>query len=79
MDIIISRPLNGWLDSFKSHNNLKQLTSGEAGDEAVEAWKERLKPLLSGYKAEDIWNEDETGYLYRALPDKTLAEKVKEC
>ena len=43
---------NGWLERFKSRNNLKQLTvSGEAGevrDETVEAWKERLKTLLLG-------------------------------
>ena len=25
------------------------------------------------------WNEDETGCFYRALPEKALAEKKKEC
>uniref|UniRef100_A0A1X7V775 HTH CENPB-type domain-containing protein n=1 Tax=Amphimedon queenslandica TaxID=400682 RepID=A0A1X7V775_AMPQE len=73
---------NGWLQSFKKHHKLKQLTvSGEAADvseETVENWHERLKLILAGYKAEDIWNEDETGCFYRALPEKTLAEK-KEC
>ena len=43
------------------------------------AWQERLKILLTGYRAEDIWNEDETGCFYRALPEKTLAERKKEC
>ena len=28
---------------------------------------------------EDVWNQDETGCFYRALPEKTLAEKKKEC
>ena len=74
---------NGWLESFKSRHNLKQLTvSGEAADvaeETIEAWQERLKVLLKGYKAEDIWNEDETGCFYRALPEKTLSERKKEC
>ena len=74
---------NGWLESFKSRHNLKQLAvSGEAADvpeETVECWQERLKVILAGYKAEDIWNEDETGCFYRALPEKTLAEKKKEC
>ena len=69
---------NGWLQSFKKRHNLKQLTvSGEAADvaeETVENWHERLKFILAGYKAEDIWNEDETGCFYRALP-----EKKKEC
>lgn len=74
---------NGWLASFKSRHNLKLFAvSGEAGDvtdDTVVAWKERLKSLLSGYKAEDIWNEDETGCFYRALPDKSLSEKKKAC
>ena len=50
---------NGWLQSFKKRHNLKQLKiSGEAadvGEEVVEAWYERLKAILEGYKAEDIW------------------------
>ena len=62
---------------------LKQLTvSGEAADirqETIDGWFERLKALVQGYKLEDIWNEDETGCFYRVLPDKTLAEKRKEC
>ena len=74
---------NGWLQSFKNHYGLKQLTvSGEAADvqqETIDGWFERLRALVQGYKLEDIWNEDETGCFYRALPDKTLAEKRKEC
>ena len=34
---------------------------------------------MEGYKPDDIWNEDETGCICRALPEKTLAEKKKEC
>ena len=74
---------SGWLQSFKNHFGLKQLTvSGEAADvpqETTEGWFERLKLLIQDYKLEDIWNEDETGCFYRALPSKTLAEKRKEC
>ncbi|CAH3150799.1 unnamed protein product [Porites evermanni] len=28
---------------------------------------------------QDIWNMDETGCFYRALPDKSLSEKAKKC
>ena len=74
---------NGWLQSFKNHFGLKQLTiSGEAADvpqETIEGWFERLKVLMQGYELENIWNEDETGCFFKALPDKTLAEKRKEC
>ena len=34
---------------------------------------------MKGYKAEDIWNEDETGCFYRALPEKTMAERKQDC
>lgn len=71
---------NGWLDSFRSRHKLKQLTvSGDVAEETIEAWQERLKVLLKGYKAEDIWNEDETGCFFRALPEKSLSERKKEC
>ena len=74
---------NGWLESFKKHHNIRQFTiSGEAADvseETVEGWHERVQSLMVGYRAEDVWNEDETGCFYRALPKKTLGEKKKEC
>lgn len=74
---------NGWLSNFKKRHNLRQFAiSGEAADvseETVEGWHDRMKILMEGYNAEDVWNEDETGCFYRALPDKTLAERKKEC
>ena len=74
---------NGWLESFKKRHNIRQFTiSGEAADvseETVEGWHERVQSFMVGYKAEDVWNEDETGCFYRALPEKTLGEKKKEC
>ena len=74
---------NGWLESFKRRHNLKQMTiSGECADvqeETVAGWIERLKILISGYKPEDVWNTDETGCFYRALPNKSLAEVKKGC
>ena len=45
----------------------------------VESWKERLHEIVEGYKAEDIWNMDETGCFWKALPDKGLAQKGKSC
>ena len=74
---------NGWLESFKKRHNIKHMTvSGECGDvpeETVTGWFERVAVLLTGYKPEDVWNTDETGCFYRALPDKTLSDKKKEC
>lgn len=74
---------NGWLESFKKRHNIKHMTvSGECGDvpeETVTGWFERIVVLTTGYKPEDVWNTDETGCFYRALPDKTLSDKKKEC
>ena len=74
---------NGWLEAFKKRHNIKQLVvSGESADVSeitIEAWLERLPSILRGYSPDDIWNQDETGCFYRALPEKSLAEKKKQC
>ena len=74
---------NGWLDSFKKRHNIKCMkVSGECADvseETVTSWFERVQVLTSGYEPQNIWNEDETGCFYRALPDKSLSDKKKEC
>ena len=74
---------NGWLHRWKVRNNIKQRKiCGESGDvrsDTVESWKERLPELVGNYNAQDIWNMDETGCFWRALPDKGLAETTKEC
>lgn len=74
---------NGWLDRWKKRYCTKaKVVSGESGSvnkDTVESWKERLPELLEGKKAEDIWNLDETGCFWRALPDKGLCQKSKAC
>ena len=56
---------------------------GESGqvhiNEAVKSWMERLRELCKGYSPEDIWNEDETGCFFWALPEKSLAEDKGRC
>ena len=44
----------------------------------VDSWKERL-PEIVAYKKENIWNMDEIGVFWRALPDKGFGEKGKSC
>ena len=67
---------NGWLTSWKKRYNIKQLKiSGESADvdlDVVEDFKKRLPDFISHFKPEDVFNCDETGLFYRALPDKTL-------
>ena len=74
---------NGWLDRWKTRNNIKQrVISGESGEvhaDTVASWMERLPQIIDGYEAKDIWNTDETGCFWRSLPDKGLASAKKEC
>lgn len=68
---------------WKRRYHIRQVTiSGESGDvagETVESWKERLSELLQGYEAKNIWNLDETGCFWKALPEKGFGQKKKEC
>ena len=62
---------NGWLARFKFCHNIGSATlSGERASVdllTVETWRERL--LITKYFAlHDIYNRDETGLFYRALP-----------
>ena len=65
---------NGWLDRWKKKHNVKRMTiSGESGDvsgSTVSSWKERLLEIVAGYRIDDVWNLDETGVFWQALPDK---------
>ena len=74
---------NGWLDRFKRQHNIFNMTiTGEAGDgstETIESGNERARKITRGWKAEKIWNMDETGSFWRGLPEKTLSEKGRCC
>ena len=59
---------NGWLDRFKTRNEIKaKVISGEAGDvseDTVESWKERLLDILQDWAPQNIWNMNETGQFF---------------
>ena len=73
----------GWLDKWKKRYNIKRLkVCGESGDvsgEMVESWKERLPEIVSKYSKENIWNVDESGVFWQALPDNGFGRKGKAC
>ena len=70
---------NGWLQKWKVSHNLKCRTvSGESGEVSVsttQSWKERLPEIMEGYDEKNIFNMDETGCFWKALPEKGFAEK----
>ena len=74
---------NGWLEKWKMKSNIKELRiSGESGDvegPTVDSWLERLPELVIGYAQNDIWNMDETGLFWKALPDRGFGVKGKQC
>ena len=51
----------------------------DVSEETVAGWLERLKFLIAGHKPIDTWNTDETDCFFRALLEKTMSEKAKEC
>ena len=76
------RASDGWLDRWKTTYSVKERRIvGEAGDvstETVTSWMERINELIEGYSLEHIWNTDESGCFFKALPDKGLVQKGKQ-
>ena len=73
---------HGWLDCWKTTYSVKECRIvGEAGDlstEKVTSWMERINKLIEDCSLENIWNMDESGCFFKALPDKGLVEKGKQ-
>ena len=71
------------MEKWKKRFNIKQLTvCGESGDvqgQTVDSWMERLPEIVEGYRKDDIWNMDETGVFWKALPNRGFGQKGKEC
>ena len=74
---------SGWLTRWKQRYNVKRITiCGESGDvsgETVTSWKERLPEIVSGYAKRNIFNWDEAGCFWRALPTRGFGRRGKKC
>uniref|UniRef100_A0A8C4QQL2 HTH CENPB-type domain-containing protein n=1 Tax=Eptatretus burgeri TaxID=7764 RepID=A0A8C4QQL2_EPTBU len=71
---------NGWLNNFQKRHDIKVfcVLSGDTADvsaEAVDIWLKHLPDLYQGFAAKDIFSADETGLLFRTLPDRSLVKK----
>ena len=78
------RASNGWLDKWKQRRNVTfKAVSGEGNavtPEMTASWSETYLPtILSKYELKDIYNADEFGLFYQALPDKSLHYKGERC
>ncbi|XP_069108937.1 tigger transposable element-derived protein 4-like [Argopecten irradians] len=80
LDVPNFNPSSGWLSRWKTRFNItfKRLhgEKKDADSPAADYWTTNVLPqLLDSYQPADIYNADETGIYYRALPDGTLAAK----
>ena len=69
----------GWRNGKNKMKELK--VCGEYGDVAgttIDSWKERLPEIVHGYRKKNIWNLDETGLFWQALPDRGFIENGNE-
>ena len=68
---------NGWVDRWKSRNNVSfKIVSSEAKSctpEMTARWKQsHLTTILLRCNLQDIFNTDECGLFFQALPNRTL-------
>ncbi len=74
------QPSNGWLDRWKTSENVsfhKVQGEKEAADATGAAeWINDVFPeMIAGFDSRDVFNADETGLFYKALPSGTMAAK----
>ena len=84
MDIKVFTASNGRFDGWKNRHDVAfKAISGEVQLctlEMTASWKESTLPtLLSKYALRDIFNADEFGLFYKALPDKSMHLKAENC
>lgn len=74
----------GWLDNFKKRHGIRSRDfCGEklSADEAsADSFREELKKILEeeGYDADFVYNADETGLNWKALPNQSLVARHEE-
>ena len=69
---------NGWLGCWKVKyvKQFKRCGEGADVDElVVNDYKSRIPSIISRKNEIEVFNCDETGLFYQAMPDKTFAEK----
>ena len=72
---------NGWFDRLKRKYCINRVTvSGEsasADKKAAKKFVDNIQDLIQGYSDDEIFNLDETGLYWKAMPNKTLRRTGK--
>ncbi len=70
------RASNGWLEAFrKCHCIQFRLLFGESArmdENVVNHWKQNLPNIIEGYDTWDIWNVNESKFLWKGVPNRSL-------
>ncbi|KFD61572.1 hypothetical protein M514_08469 [Trichuris suis] len=78
------RASTGWLHKFKKRHGIREIEiHGEkvsADESSASTFKDELKRYLDqeGYDEEFIYNADETGLQWKALPKRSLASRAED-
>ena len=74
---------NGWLEKFRTRHAIQYRTlSGESAAvdlSIVDEWKNRLSSIIDKYDPNDVYNADETGLFFKALPNRSLVMSKETC
>lgn len=74
---------NGWLQKFRSRHGIQYRTicseSAAVDPATVNEWKERLSSVIDKFDPNDIYNADETGLFFKALPNRSLVTAKDTC
>ena len=76
------RASDGWLDKWKERHNVtfKAVKGNAVTPEIAASWNDTYLPtILPKYELKDIYNADEFGLFYQALPGKSLHYKGERC
>ena len=70
---------NGWLEKFRLRHNIDfRVLRGESADldeSAASTFKCRIPSIIDKYDVKDVFNADETGLFYLALPTRSLIQR----
>ena len=74
---------NGWLEKFQIRHSIQhRMICGESAAvdlTTVDEWKKRLVSIIDSYDPDDIYNADETGLFFKALPNRSLITTKDIC
>ena len=74
---------NGWLQKFRTRHGIKHRAicgeSATVDPTTVDDWKIRLPLIIDKYAPKDVYNADETGLFFKALPDRSLVMAKETC